>query len=118
MHQKGFRHGPVFFTNSGAEAIEGALKAARKYAYLKDGRTDHEIIAMEPFLPRKDLRSAVRNRKSPLPGGVRAMIGNIRFAELNDFDSVMEQVNDRTCRRHSGNRAGRGRHSIPRTENF
>ena len=28
----------VFFTNSGAEAIEGALKAARKYAYLKDGR--------------------------------------------------------------------------------
>lgn len=35
----------VFFTNSGAEAIEGALKAARKYAYLKDGRTDHEIIA-------------------------------------------------------------------------
>ena len=37
----------VFFTNSGAEAIEGAIKTARKYAYLKDGRTDHEIIAME-----------------------------------------------------------------------
>ena len=37
----------VFFTNSGAEAVEGAIKAARKYAYLKDGTTDHEIIAME-----------------------------------------------------------------------
>ena len=37
----------VFFTNSGAEAVEGALKAAIKYAYLKDGRTDHQIIAME-----------------------------------------------------------------------
>ena len=36
----------AFFTNSGTEAIEGAIKAARKYAYLKDGRTDHEIIAM------------------------------------------------------------------------
>ena len=36
----------VFFTNSGTEAIEGAIKAARKYAYLKDGTTDHEIIAM------------------------------------------------------------------------
>ena len=35
----------VFFTNSGAEAVEGAIKAARKYAYLKDGCTDHEIIA-------------------------------------------------------------------------
>ena len=37
----------VFFTNSGAEAIEGAIKAARKYAFLKDGKTDHEIVAME-----------------------------------------------------------------------
>ena len=36
----------VFFTNSGAEAVEGAIKAARKYAYLKDGSYDHEIIAM------------------------------------------------------------------------
>ena len=36
----------VFFTNSGTEAIEGALKAARKYAYLRDGHNDHEIIAM------------------------------------------------------------------------
>ena len=37
----------VFFTNSGTEAVEGAIKLAKKYAYLKDGSTDHEIIAME-----------------------------------------------------------------------
>ena len=37
----------VFFTNSGAEAIEGALKAARKYAYTRDGSSGHEIIAMK-----------------------------------------------------------------------
>ena len=36
----------VFFTNSGTEAVEGAIKTARKYAWLKDGKTDHEIIAM------------------------------------------------------------------------
>lgn len=36
----------VFFTNSGTEAIEGAIKTARKYAFKKDGSTDHEIIAM------------------------------------------------------------------------
>ena len=34
----------VFFTNSGTEAVEGAIKTARKYAWLKDGKTDHEII--------------------------------------------------------------------------
>ena len=37
----------VFFTNSGAEALEGMIKTARKYAFAKDGSTDHEIIAME-----------------------------------------------------------------------
>ena len=37
----------VFFTNSGTEAIEGALKAAKKYAYTKTGHAGHEIIAME-----------------------------------------------------------------------
>ena len=36
----------AFFTNSGTEAIEGALKAAKKYAYIRDGHADHEIIAM------------------------------------------------------------------------
>ena len=36
----------VFFTNSGTESIEGAIKLAKKYAYLKTGRTDSEIIAM------------------------------------------------------------------------
>ena len=37
----------VFFTNSGTEAIEGAITVAGKYADLKDGKTDHEIVAME-----------------------------------------------------------------------
>ena len=45
----------VFFTNSGTEAIEGAIKLARKYAWTRDnGSTDHEIIATAevsvPFL--------------------------------------------------------------------
>ena len=36
----------IFFTNSGTEAIEGAIKAAKKYAYTRDGHAGHEIIAM------------------------------------------------------------------------
>ena len=39
----------VFFTNSGTEAIEGLIKVARKHAFLKDGRHDHEIIAFENY---------------------------------------------------------------------
>ena len=37
----------IFFTNSGTEAIEGALKAAKKYAYSRDGHAGHEVIAMQ-----------------------------------------------------------------------
>ena len=33
----------IFFTNSGTEAIEGAIKAAKKYAYTRDGHAGHEI---------------------------------------------------------------------------
>ncbi len=87
----------VFFTNSGAEAIEGALKAARKYAYLKDGCTDHEIIAMNHSFHGRTFGalSVTGNPKYREP--FEPLIGHIRFAELNDFDSVLRQVTDKTC---------------------
>ena len=87
----------VFFTNSGAEAVEGALKAARKYAYLKDGSSDHEIIAMNHSFHGRTFGalSVTGNAKYREP--FEPMIGNIRFADLNDIDSVKEQLTDKTC---------------------
>ena len=87
----------VFFTNSGAEAIEGAIKAARKYAFLKDGRTDHEIIALNHSFHGRTFGalSVTGNAKYREP--FEPMIGNIRFAEMNDFESIQANVNDKTC---------------------
>lgn len=87
----------VFFTNSGAEAIEGAIKAARKYAYLKDGTTDHEIIAMEHSFHGRTMGAlsvtgTPKYREAFEPG-----IGNIRFANMNDLESVKAQINSKTC---------------------
>lgn len=87
----------VFFTNSGAEAIEGAIKTARKYAYLKDGSTDHEIIAMEHSFHGRTMGALSVTGNPHYREAFEPMIGNIRFAQLNDFDSVMEQVTDKTC---------------------
>ena len=87
----------VFFTNSGAEAIEGALKAARTYAYLKDGRTDHEIIAMEHSFHGRTFGALSVTGNPHYREAFEPMIGNIRFAQLNDFDSVLSQVTDKTC---------------------
>lgn len=87
----------VFFTNSGAEAVEGAIKAARKYAYLKDGGTDHEIIAMNHSFHGRTMGalSVTGNPKYREP--FEPLIGNIRFADLNDIESVKRQVTDKTC---------------------
>ena len=87
----------VFFTNSGAEAIEGALKAARKYAYLKDGRTDHEILAMEHSFHGRTFGALSVTGNPHYREAFEPMIGNIRFEQLTDFDSVLSQVTDKTC---------------------
>jgi len=87
----------VFFTNSGAEAIEGAIKAARKYAYLKDGTTDHEIIAMEHSFHGRTMGALSVTGNPKYREAFEPMIGNIRFATLNDFDSVLANVTDKTC---------------------
>ena len=87
----------VFFTNSGAEAVEGAIKTARKYAYLKDGSTDHEIIAMNHSFHGRTMGALSVTGNPHYREAFEPMIGNIKFAELNDFDSVMEQVTDKTC---------------------
>ncbi len=87
----------VFFTNSGAEAIEGAIKTARKYGYLKDGKTDHEIIAMNHSFHGRTMGALSVTGNPHYREAFEPMIGNIRFADLNDFESVVSQVNDRTC---------------------
>lgn len=87
----------VFFTNSGAEAIEGAIKTARKYAYLKDGTTDHEIIAMNHSFHGRTMGALSVTGNPHYREAFEPMIGNVRFADLNDFESVEAQVTDKTC---------------------
>ena len=87
----------VFFTNSGAEAIEGAIKTARKYAFLKDGRTDHQIIALEHSFHGRTMGALSVTGNRHYRDAFEPMIGNIRFAEMNNLQSVLDQVNDKTC---------------------
>ena len=87
----------VFFTNSGAEAVEGAIKTARKYAYLKDGATDHEIIAMNHSFHGRTMGALSVTGNPHYREAFEPMIGHIKFADLNDFDSVASQVTDKTC---------------------
>ena len=87
----------VFFTNSGTEAIEGAIKAARKYAWLKDQSTDHEIIAMKHSFHGRSLGALSVTGNSHYQEPFKPLIGGIRFADFNDLDSVKEQITEKTC---------------------
>lgn len=87
----------VFFTNSGTEAVEGAIKAARKYAWLKDGGTDHEIIAMKNSFHGRSLGALSVTGNTHYQEPFKPLIGGIRFADFNDLESVKAQVTDKTC---------------------
>ncbi len=87
----------VFFTNSGAEAIEGAIKAARKYAYSKDGSNDHEIIAMKHSFHGRTIGALSVTGNVHYQDPFRPLMGGVRFADFNDFESVKEAVTEKTC---------------------
>ncbi len=87
----------VFFTNSGTEAVEGAIKAARKYAWMKDGGTDHEIIAMKNSFHGRSLGALSVTGNTHYQEPFKPLIGGIRFADFNDLESVRSQMTDKTC---------------------
>ena len=86
----------VFFTNSGTEAIEGAVKTARKYGYNRDGSNDHEIIAMKHSFHGRSMGalSVTGNDKYQEP--FKPLIGGVKFADFNDLESVKALVNSKT----------------------
>lgn len=87
----------VFFTNSGTEAIEGAIKAARKYAYLKDGHTDHEIIAMNHSFHGRSVGALSVTGNPHYQEAFKPLMGGVKFADFNDLESVKAQVSAKTC---------------------
>lgn len=87
----------VFFTNSGTEAIEGALKAAKKYAYERDGKADHEIIAMNHSFHGRSLGALSVTGNEHYQAPFKPLLPGVRFADFNDLESVKAQVTEKTC---------------------
>ena len=87
----------VFFTNSGTEAIEGALKIAKRYAYNKGMAPDYEIIAMKHSFHGRSLGALSVTGNDHYQEPFAPLIPNIRFAEFNNLDSVKALFSDKTC---------------------
>ena len=87
----------VFFTNSGTEAIEGALKAARKYSYTKYGKERYEIIAMNHSFHGRSMGAVSVTGTEKYRTPFEPLIGGVKFAEYNDLESVKAAVSEKTC---------------------
>lgn len=87
----------VFFTNSGAEAIEGAVKLARKYAYNKDKESKGEIIAMNHSFHGRTMGALSVTGNAHYREPFEPLISGVSFAEYNDLESVRKLVTKDTC---------------------
>ncbi|MBU4439705.1 MAG: aspartate aminotransferase family protein [Acetobacterium sp.] len=86
----------VFFTNSGTEAIEGAIKIARKYYFNKTGSPEGEIIAMEHSFHGRSMGALAVTGQPKYQEAFGPMMPNIKFAQFNNLASVKEQINEKT----------------------
>jgi acetylornithine/N-succinyldiaminopimelate aminotransferase len=87
----------IFFTNSGTEAIEGAIKAAKKYAYTRDGHAGHEIIAMQHSFHGRSIGALSVTGNAHYQEPFAPLMPGVSFAEYNNLDSVKALVTDKTC---------------------
>lgn len=87
----------VFFTNSGTEAIEGAIKAAKKYAYTRDGHGGHEIIAMNHSFHGRSLGALSVTGNKHYQEPFLPLLPGVSFADFNDLSSVKTLVTEKTC---------------------
>ena len=87
----------VFFTNSGTEAIEGALKAARRYSYNKYGEDRYEIVAMNHSFHGRSMGALSVTGTEKYRTPFEPLIGGVSFAEFNDLESVKAAVTEKTC---------------------
>ena len=86
----------VFFTNSGAEAIEGALKTAKKFGYLRDGHSGHEIIAMEHSFHGRTVGALSVTGTEHYREPFYPLMDGVKYAAFNDIESVKRQISGKT----------------------
>ena len=84
----------VFFCNSGAEAIEAALKVSRKYG-SKTNR--YEIITMKNSFHGRTFGAVTATGQPHYQEGLGELLPGIKYAEFNNFESLTKVLTDKTC---------------------
>ena len=86
----------VFFANSGAEANEGAIKIARKFAHQIDAEKSQIITAWDSFHGRT-LATLTATGQPHYHEGLEPLPGGFDYVHFNDIDELAEKISDKTC---------------------
>ena len=87
----------VFFCNSGAEANEGAMKLARKYAKEKISKDRHEIITMERSFHGRTLATLTATGQEKFHKGYEPLMPGFKYVPFNDIRAVKNAMDSKTC---------------------
>lgn len=87
----------VFFCNSGTEAIEGAIKIARKWALATKGENSFDIIAFNRSFHGRTMGALSATGQSKFWDGFQPMLPGFQFANFNDLESVKNLIRNKTC---------------------
>ncbi len=87
----------IFFCNSGAEANEGAIKLARKYAKEHYGEERFEIITALNSFHGRTLATLTATGQEKFHKGFEPLVPGFRHVPFNDLEALKETINDNTC---------------------
>lgn len=87
----------AFFCNSGAEANEGAIKLARKYAKLHMGPDKYEIITMEKSFHGRTLAAITATAQPKYQEGLEPLPPGFKYAPFNDVEALEKAITPNTC---------------------
>ena len=87
----------VFFGNSGAEANEGVIKAARKYSFQKYGEGRSKIVALENSFHGRTMAALSATGQTAYHNFFFPFVDGFVFAEANNIEDTLSKLTDDVC---------------------
>jgi acetylornithine/N-succinyldiaminopimelate aminotransferase len=87
----------VFFTNSGAEAVECSIKTARRYHYAKGNAHKHNLITFSNAFHGRTMATISATDQAKLRDGFAPLLTGFTVVEFNDLDAALGAIDENTA---------------------
>ncbi len=87
----------VFFTNSGAEAVECAIKTARRFHFANGDPQRHTLITFNQAFHGRTLGTISATNQAKMRDGFEPLLPGFRYAEFNDLEGALALIDDNTA---------------------